>query len=61
MTAKEEASSLLSNLEGTVIAELRSLLDWAKNYSISCDPLNPQFGGLNFTLSLLFECISSSD
>jgi hypothetical protein len=53
MSAREEALSLLTLLEGTVITDLRSLLEWAKTYTPVSGSSSPQLGGLNFTLPLL--------
>lgn len=53
MTTREEARSLLTLLEGTIITDLRSLLEWAKNYSPVSGSSSPPLGGLNFTLPLL--------
>ncbi len=53
MTTREEARSLLTLLEGTVITDLRSLIEWAKNYSPVSGSSIPHLGGLNFTLSLV--------
>ena len=52
MTNQKEAMNLIDKLEGTVITDLRSLLDWSENYQ-SKNKQGSQFGGLNFTLCIL--------
>jgi hypothetical protein len=53
MTDKEQARSILTLLEGTVITDLRSLIEEAKDHSVGASSSSPKLGGLNFTLPLL--------
>src|SRR5208337_2711288 len=52
MTRVAQAMRLMKRLEGTVIADLRSLLEWARAFDDRHGP-QTQLGGFNFTLALL--------
>lgn len=46
------ATRLMATLEGTVVSDTRSLLEWARTFDTT-HGRQPGFGGLNFTLSLV--------
>jgi hypothetical protein len=52
MRSHAEAIRLMEILEGTVVKDLRSLLQWARGFDQAHGPQS-EFGGLNFTLSLV--------
>lgn len=52
MTRHAQAIRLMKRLEGTVIADLRSLLEWARDFDNRHGP-KTQLGGFNFTLPLV--------
>ncbi len=52
MTDHAEAMKLINRLEGTLVADLNSLLEWASDFDRR-RAKRPGLGGLNFTLSLL--------
>jgi hypothetical protein len=52
MGSHTEAVNLMKTLEGTLVKDLRSLMEWAKSFDQNHTPKS-EFGGLNFTLSLV--------
>lgn len=52
MSDHSEAMELVNRLEGTVIADLKSLVEWAGNFD-QTQAIGTPLGGLNFTLSLV--------
>jgi hypothetical protein len=52
MTKYAQALAVLKRLEGTIVADIRSLLEWARDFDERHTP-QTQLGGLNFTLSLV--------
>ncbi len=46
------AEIILDKLEGTIIADLKSLIAWAEDFDTKTEK-GSEYGGLNFTLLLL--------
>ena len=51
MTKHAQALAVMRRLDGTVVADIRSLLEWARDFDQRHKP-QTQLGGLSFTLCL---------